>query len=155
MAVKQSLWATATVLLSATTAVSGPDQISILLGSHHVGATQDFEEFNPGIILTWREAMWQNRLDIGVGAYRNSYGDASVVVTTAYPLFRSETWGLDLFGALATYPGEGDQFSHSIGDVVPIAGLQGRYRNLFVQALPSAGSSADATVTYGLTFSLD
>lgn len=155
MSMKQALLAATLCVTGVTAADAGPDQISILLGSHHVGATRDFEEFNPGVILTWRELLWQNRLDVGIGAFRNSYGDASVVVTSAYPLVRNQTWGLDLFAALATYPGEGDQFSHSIGDVVPIAGLQARYRNVFVQAIPGGGRSVDAVVTYGLTFALD
>ncbi|WP_133057635.1 hypothetical protein [Falsiruegeria litorea] len=152
---KQAIWAATLVVSGASAADAGPDQISILLGSHHIGATRDFEEFNPGVIVTWKELLWNNRLDVGVGVFRNSYGDASAVVTTAFPLVRNKNWGLDVFAALATYPGEGDQFSHSIGDVVPIAGLQARYRNVFVQAIPSGGSSVDATLTYGLTFALE
>ncbi|MBO9449568.1 hypothetical protein J7426_04825 [Tropicibacter sp. R16_0] len=155
MQVKQAILAVTLLAGGATAADAGPDQVSILLGSHHVGATRNFEEFNPGIILTWKEILWQNRLDVGFGVFRNSYGDASVVATTAFPLVRNQHWGLDLFAALATYPGEGDQFTYSIGDVVPIAGLQARYRNVFVQAIPSGGSSVDATLTYGLTFALD
>lgn len=155
MQVKQAVFAATLAISSVTAANAGPDQISILLGSHHVGATRDFEEFNPGVIVTWKELLWNNRLDVGVGVFRNSYGDASAVVTTAFPLLRNQNWGLDVFAALATYPGEGDQFSHSIGDVVPIAGLQARYRNVFVQAIPSGGNSVDATLTYGLTFALE
>ncbi|GAB5438461.1 hypothetical protein [Falsiruegeria mediterranea] len=155
MQVKQAILAVTLLAGGATAADAGPDQVSILLGSHHVGATRNFEEFNPGVILTWKEVLWQNRLDVGVGVFRNSYGDASVVATTAFPLVRNQNWGLDLFAALATYPGEGDQFTYSIGDVVPIAGLQARYGNVFVQAIPSGGSSVDATLTYGLTFALD
>lgn len=155
MQVKQVVLAVTLAISGVTEAEAGPDQVSILLGSYHVGATRDFEEFNPGVILTWKELLWQNRLDVGFGIFRNSYGDASVVATTALPLVRNRNWGLDLFAALATYPGEGDQFSHSIGDVVPIAGLQARYRNVFVQAIPSGGNSVDATLTYGLTFALE
>lgn len=155
MQMKQAVLAATLAVSGVTAAEAGPDQVSILLGSYHVGATRDFEEFNPGVILTWKELLWQNRLDVGFGIFRNSYGDASVVATTALPLVRDRNWGLDLFAALATYPGEGDQFSHSIGDVVPIAGLQARYRNVFVQAIPSGGNSVDATLTYGLTFALD
>lgn len=134
---------------------AGPDQVSILLGSHHVGATRPFEEFNPGLFLTWTEAAFGERVDLSVGAFRNSYGDGSVAVSGAYPLWRTETWGLDLFAGLAWYPGNGGQFSHAIGDIVPLGGAQVRYRNLFMQALPSGGNSVDATLSFGLTFSLD
>lgn len=152
---KQTGLAIALAMFGAGNALAGPDQVSILLGSEHIGATRSFEEFNPGVVLTWKQALWKNRLDIGVGAFRNSYGGGSVVITTAYPLIRNENWGLDLFAALATYPGNGDQFRVSWGDVVPIGGLQARYRNLFIQAIPGGGSSVDATLSYGLTFSLN
>lgn len=136
-------------------AAAGPDRLSFLLGSYHVGATQSFEEFNPGAFLTWTNLMWRGALDLTVGAYRNSYGDGSLAVTTAYPFVRTEKWGLELFGGLAWYPGNGDQFSYSAGDVVPLAGLQARYRNVFVQAIPSGGSSVDAVLSFGLTFALE
>ncbi|SDD78099.1 hypothetical protein [Ruegeria marina] len=136
-------------------AEAGPDQVSVLLGSHHIGATRSFEEFNPGLFLTWTEAAVSHRVDLSVGAFRNSYGDASLALSGAYPLYRTETWGFDLFAGLAWYPGNGDQFSHAIDDMVPLAGAQMRYRNLFMQALPAGGNSVDATLTFGLTFQLD
>ncbi|WP_425045474.1 hypothetical protein [Primorskyibacter sp. S87] len=131
---------------------AGPDRINILLGSEHLGATRDFEEFNPGLFLTWTNLMWKNRLDLTVGAFRNSYGDGSAAVSAAYPLIRTEAWGLELFGALAWYPGNGDQFGHSIGDMVPIAGVQARFHYLYMQAIPAGGDGVDATLTLGLTF---
>lgn len=140
--------------ISAGTAHAGPDRISILLGSEHINATRSFEEFNPGIFLHWTESLFRNRVDLSFGAFRNSYGDGSLAVSTAYPIVRNETWSLDVFTALAWYPGNGDQFGHAIGDIVPIAGLQGRYKNIFVQAIPAGGESVDATLTFGLTFGL-
>ncbi|MEY8838577.1 hypothetical protein AB9K41_06065, partial [Cribrihabitans sp. XS_ASV171] len=124
-------------------------------GSHHVGATRNFEEFNPGLILVWDEMVWRGNLDLAVAGYRNSYGDGSLAVSLAYPFVKTEDWGLDLFGGVAWYPGNGNQFSHAIGDAVPIAGLQARYRNVFVQAIPAGGQSADAVLSFGLTFSME
>ncbi|NDW47548.1 hypothetical protein [Ruegeria sp. PrR005] len=152
--VKNAIFSTAFVV-SASAATAGPDQVSILLGSHHVGATRSFEEFNPGLFLTWTEVAIGQRVDLTVGAFRNSYGDGSLAVSGAYPLYRTEVWGFDLFAGLAWYPGNGDQFGHAIDDMVPLAGAQMRYRNLFMQALPAGGNSVDATLTFGLTFSLD
>lgn len=140
--------------LMAGHAYAGPDRISILVGSEHVNATRDFEEVNPGVFLHWTESLFRNRVDLSFGAFRNSYGDGSLAVATAYPIIRKEIWSFDVFTALAWYPGNGDEFSHAIGDIVPIAGLQARYRNVFMQAIPSGGQSVDATLTFGLTFPL-
>jgi hypothetical protein len=139
------------------TALAGPDSVAVLLGSYHVGADSSLglEEFNPGVFVNWHGAALGGRVDLGFGAFRNSYDGASVAVNAAYPLVRTPDWGFDLFTALALYPGDGDRFAHAIGDIVPIAGLQVRYRNVFVQAIPAGGQSVDATFTYGLVFSLD
>lgn len=143
----------ASLALVSTPAIAGPDSVAILLGSHHVGAS-GFEEVNPGVFLSWHGAAFGGRVDLGFGAFRNSYGDGSVSVNATYPLMRTPEWGIDVFAALALYPGEGDQFAVSFGDVVPVAGLQGRWRNFFVQAIPGGGGDVDATLTYGLIFPL-
>lgn len=142
-------------VVSASYVAAGPDQVSILLGSHHVGATRAFEEVNPGLFLTWTEVAVGQRVDLSVGAFRNSYGDGSIAVSGAYPLYRTEDWGVDLFAGVAWYPGNGDQFNHAVDDMVPLGGVQMRYRNLFLQALPGGGNAVDATLTYGLTFPLN
>lgn len=142
-------------LLSAAVPVhAGPDSIAVLFGSHHVGAS-GFEEANPGVFLSWHEVAFQGRVDLGFGAFRNSYGRGSVAVTANLPMIREDDWGLDVFSALAWYPDNGEQFSHSIEDIVPIVGLQARWRNVFVQAIPGGGGDVDATLTYGLVFALD
>lgn len=146
------LIASAIALSLASTASAGPDRISILLGSEHVNATRSFEEVNPGVFFHWTEALFNGRVDLAIGAFRNSYGDASLAVSTALPLIRRADWGIDVFTALAWYPGNGQEFSHAIDDFVPIAGLQGRYKNAFLQAIPAGGQSVDATLTFGLTF---
>jgi len=141
------------VALRATTATAGPDQVSVMLGSHHVGAS-GFEEVNPGLFLTWTGAAFSGRADLSVGGYRNSYGDGSLAASVALPLVRRAAWDIALFGALAWYPGNGHRFEVSAGDLVPVAGLQSRAGPAFVQVIPGGGRSVDATVTFGLTFAL-
>lgn len=154
-AMKSALIALIFACLTVPAVHAGPDRISIMLGTHHAGATIDYEEVNPGIFLTWSELLWNNRLDLTIGGFRNSYGDLSLAIATAYPLLRQQDWGIDLFGALAWYPDNGDRFAHAFDDIVPIAGLQVRYKSLFLQAIPSGGDSVDATFSFGLTFPLN
>lgn len=134
--------------------VAGPDSVAVLLGSHHVNGS-GFEEFNPGVFVSWHGAALGGRADLGFGGYRNSYDRFSLAVTTAYPFLRTPDWEFDLFAALAWYPGDGDRFGHAFGDLVPIAGLQLRYQNVFVQAIPAGGDTVDATLSYGLVFDLN
>lgn len=141
-------------LLSAGHAMAGPDRVAIMLGSEHIGANRSFEETNPGVFLTWTNAALSGRADVTVGAFRNSYGDGSAAVSLGFPLVRKEFWGIDAFTALAWYPGNGDRFDHALGDIVPVAGLQGRVGNFFLQAIPAGGDSVDATLSFGLTFAL-
>ncbi len=140
------------ILSLAPPAHAGPDRVSILLGSHHVNASRDFEEVNPGVFLHWTNLLFKGRADLSFGAFRNSYGDGSLAVSTAFPIVRKDAWSFDLFTALAWYPGNGQEFSHAIDDFVPIAGVQARYKNVFMQAIPSGGQAVDATLTFGLTF---
>lgn len=138
---------TVAVALMTTPALAAPDRVSILLGSNHVGATDRFEEVNPGIFLTWD---W-----LTVGAYRNSYGKASVAVTGALPLIKWKTGELSAFAGVALYPGDGRRFAVHAGDVVPVGGLQLRQGNMFMQVIPSDGKAVDAVVSFGMTFDLD
>lgn len=138
---------TVAVALMATPALAAPDRVSILLGSNHVGATDRFEEVNPGVFLTWD---W-----LTVGAYRNSYGKASVAVTGALPLIKWKTGELSAFAGVALYPGDGRRFAVHAGDVVPVGGLQLRQGNMFMQVIPSDGKAVDAIVSFGMTFDLD
>ena len=131
-------------------ATAGPDRLSILLGSEHNGATRDFQEVNPGIFLTW-----ERRFNYSIGMYYNSYEDISPLVSVGYDWEVAPRLDLGAFFAVAVYPGEGDEFRTSIGDVVPFIGLQARYRNFFVQFIPADGDSVDSVFTFGLTFELD
>jgi hypothetical protein len=125
-----------------------PDRISILAGSHHVGV-RGFEEVNPGVFLTWERP----RVDLSVGAYRNSYGRLSIAALAAVPIWSRGETEVSLFGGLTHYPGNGRNFAIHAGDVVAIGGLQLRHENLFVQVLPGGGSMP-VVIAAGVTFSL-
>lgn len=126
---------------------AGPDRISVHLGSVHVNAQEDFEEFNPGLFLSW-----DRQLSYTFGAFRNSYGDLSVAATAAVPILHRPTYRMQVFGGLAYYPDNGRNFRVNFGDVVPVAGLRLFYRNAFVQFLPGDGNQADAVFSFGFSF---
>lgn len=128
---------------------AGPDRLSIHLGSHHVNAQEEFEEFNPGLFVSWDRS-----LSYTLGAFRNSYGDVSVAATVAYPLLRRDLYRLTAFVGWAHYPENGRKFRVHHGDVVPVAGLRLHYRSLFVQFLPGDGSVADAVLSFGVSIPL-
>ncbi|MEP2640279.1 hypothetical protein [Roseobacter sp.] len=134
-----------------TTAMAGPDRISFLLGSEHINATRDFREFNPGVFLTWERKTF----DYSIGLFQNSYSNVSPLISIGYDIELAEELEVGAFAGFAVYPGEGDQFSHSIGDVIPLLGLQARYRSVFAQLLPADGQSTDGVLTFGVTFALD
>lgn len=139
-----------TATFFASAADANPDRVSVLIGSHHAGARQHFEEANFGAFLTWEG----QRVDWSVGAYRNSYGKGSVAVMAAVPVFTSGKVEVALFGGLALYPENGRTFPIHVGDVVPLGGIQIRAGNLFVQAIPGDGKAADAIISFGLSFPL-
>jgi len=129
-----------------------PDRASVLLASHHVNASQRFEEINPGLFLTWEDRAFG--LDYSLGAYRNSYGRGSAAAFAALPVVRWREGEISFSLGAAYYPGNGRTFRLHAGDVVPMAGLQLRHRALFVQVLPSDGRHTAAVVAAGLTFPL-
>lgn len=141
------LWSCASV---PGVAAAGPDRLSVLLGSEHVNASREFQEFNPGIFLTW-----ERQFNYSAGLYYNSYKEISPLVSVGYDWTVARDLDLGAFFAVAVYPGDGDEFSHAIGDVVPFVGLQARYKNVFAQFIPADGDSLDALFTFGLTFALD
>lgn len=120
--------------LIATPAAAGPDRISLLMGSKHAGAERHFEEFNPGIFATWED---RGAFDLSAGIFRNSFGKTSVAATAALPFYERGEFQASVFGGVAIYPGDGDEFLVHAGDLVPMGGLQARYRNVFVQIMPA------------------
>lgn len=138
-------------LALAVAAAAGPDRLSVLLGSHHVGGS-GFDGRNPGLFLTWEERG--PGFDLTLGAYRNSYGRGSVVATAALPVLRWREGALSLFAGAAWYPGNGRNFRVQVGDLVPIGGVQIRHRNVFVQILPSDGRHTRAVIAGGITYQI-
>lgn len=138
------------LLVLSAPAQAGPDRVSILLGSAHPGSA-GFDGRNPGIFLTWED---RGGLDLSLGAYRNSYGRASVAATASLPALRWREGGASLFLGAAHYPEDGRRFRFHAGDIVPLAGLQLRHGSLFAQIMPGDGRVADAVIAFGLTFPL-
>lgn len=124
------------------------DRITLMLGSAHVADGGRYDGRNPGLILTWEST----RADISIGAYRNSYGRGSLVAMAALPVITRDDWRLGLALGLAWYPQDGRTFPVHLGDVVPLAGLQLRHRNLALLILPGDGRTSRATIAAGLTF---
>jgi hypothetical protein len=167
---------TAAIVLSvtallATPVVAGPDRYSLLLTSKHLGVGDEihayrfedikqtlyvrekmrFNEFNPGLFLTYEKDGY----DLTIGTFYNSYETISLSAFAAVPFYRTEDVSIDLFGGLAWYPSTGLTFPVTLADdVIPLAGLQGRYKNLFVQVIPSDGVAADVIVTAGVTYAV-
>jgi len=152
----QTLVALALTLLVAGTVAAGPERISVLIGSRHVGAT-GFEEINPGLFATWDNAFeaFGQPIGLNLGVFRNSYGRPGMAATASLPILRRGSFDLDLFAGTALYPVDGRRFAVHVGDFVPIAGLQARWGNGFVQVIPSDGKPVKAIVSFGLTFKLD
>ena len=133
-------------LLAPSAAVAGPDRVSVLVGSRHLGTEFEFNEVNPGLFLTWE----LERFDVTVGAYHNSYSKQSFAASVAYPLLRGDDWSVDAFAGLATY------FGTTNPDIVPMAGLQARYGPAFVQYVPVPGGQyISGLISFGLTFEIE
>ena len=142
--------ASALALVLPTAGQTNPDRISFLLGTEHVNASRDFQEFNPGVFLTW-----ERDLNYSLGVFYNSYEEVSLLGSIGYDYEITRDFDIGAFAAIALYPGDGDEFRYSAGDLVPLLGLQARYKNVFVQFLPADGESLDALFTFGLTFELN
>ena len=132
-------------LLAPTVASADPDRVYLLAGSKHLGTTAEFNEVNPGVFLTWELEY----VDVSVGTYLNSYSKQSYAASVAYPLLRGEGWSIDAFAGVATYYGTTNP------DIVPMAGLQARYGNLFAQYIPvPGGQHISGLLSFGMTFQL-
>lgn len=126
------------------------DRVSILLGSYHESA-YEFNEFNPGVFLTWEREVF----DYSVGVYHNSYDRTSVAGTISYSLAEWDQGQFDVFGGVAYYPQDGRTFNPlGDSDFVPIGGLQVRHNNLFAQIMPGDQETVDYVVSFGLSFEL-
>ena len=133
----------------AAPAAADPDRLSFLIASKHVDARTAFNETNPGVILTW-----EGRPGLSLRSYYNSYGRLSFAAAVTWVVVERGDFQLDLFAGGAFYPRDGRRFLVSLGDVVPIGGVQARWKNAFVQVIPSDGVETDAIIGLGLTFEL-
>ena len=66
-------------VLVSSVAQAGPDRVSVLLGSEHINATREFQEFNPGVFLTW-----ERQFNYSIGIYYNSYEEISPLISVGY-----------------------------------------------------------------------
>lgn len=112
---------------------------SASIASHHVGAEQDFEEFNPGITFGAARARWGGAWETGaeIGVFRNSYGDTSpyggvYVDRRVLDLSEDVNLRLGLFAGYADYPQLVDEAEDNgalvVGDFVPIISGQASLR---------------------------
>lgn len=131
-----------------------PDRLSFLIGSHHFSPGQDFEEFNPGVFLTWDNVLLDGRADLNLGVFRNSYGRTAVAATGTFPVWESGAFEAGFFAGAAYYPEDGRRFRVHIGDVVPLGGIQASYGPAFVQLIPGDGREADAVISFGVTWKI-
>lgn len=139
------------VAVLSSAAPAAADRVTILLGSHHVGASGQFEEENPGVFYTWE----RERVGLNFGAYRNSYARLSVASALSYALVGWDSGEVSAFAGVAHYPDDGRNFGSHLGnDIVGLAGIQLRQGNFLVQAIPMTQGAADGLLTFGLTFDL-
>lgn len=123
-----------------------PDYVQIPLASHHFGSwsDDDFNEFNPGLLLTWAERA--GGLNYTIGAYKDSKSDAALHVSAA------KMWD---FGPY-TQGGLVLGYIHSFGDgytgIAP--SLQINHRFFFVNIATGYDDGTYGVVGTGLTIPL-
>lgn len=115
-----------------------PDRAYIPIGSSHAAldaekyGTEDFEEFNPGLVLSWEDRLFY--LDYGAGVFRNSYGNTALTAMVQKSWDVSDDVTVALNVQFSDY-GDNARFlpidiSDRVG-VIPAAMV--RYKNVFLQ----------------------
>lgn len=138
------------IISLACSAQAGPNRAALTFGSRHIGAS-GFNQFNPGLFLTWENP----RVHWSVGIYHNSYNHASVAVAGYAPLVYWRDGNAGLFAGLAHYPVNGRDFStHLARNILAIGGVQIRHGNLFIQITPMNGKPVKALLSFGVTWPL-
>lgn len=128
-------------------AFAGPDRVSILIGSKHFGGS-NFNEVNPGVLLTWEGPV----VDVTAGIFENSYGDMAPSVLASVPVLTWGTGEVSIFAGLAYYGQRAARMKYSAGGLIPVGGVQIRQGYGFLQVMPSDGKPVDAILAFGLTF---
>lgn len=133
-------------------AFAGPDRVSILGNSKHIGFRYDkYNETNPGVFLTWDDAIAPN-VDFSVGAYQNSYARLSVMASASWLPIEVGPIQAGVFAGVAHYPVNGRDQPFHIGDWVPMAGVQVIAGNFFIQAMPASTNLKRSIIAAGITF---
>ncbi len=130
----------------------------MLLGSKHINAQREFNEFNPGLFFSWDCEL----VNIRIGLHKNSFSDPSTSVT-----FTSEFLSLSFgdanihpFVGIARYPETGRDLPVSIegSDVIGLMGLEFTHNQfpVFIQYLPGDTKLGDYAhlFTIGFKFGL-
>ena len=132
------------------------------LASHHLNASRNFNEINPGIGIgiTGPSGLGASEFGIEAGQYRNSLDDQSYYVTASLDtevvaISPNVTLRMGGFGGFAHYSESANKFKDhgvpTIGDWVMAIGLQTTLRiadkyDLRLRVMP-AGHVADALLT--------
>ncbi len=142
-----------------------PDRVYITLASRHLNidptlfGRADWNEFNPGVILTW-EDRGQLGLNYSLGLFQNSYADRALFAGIG------KTWEIVESGVklgfvtgLADYGQNARLIGTQIGSSgwIITGGAQLEYRNIFLQlqpAGPQAGGGMGAVLVGGLSIPL-
>lgn len=140
------------LLFAATPAFAGdraPDYAVLPLASHHYGDWgeedgDDFNEFNPGLLLTWAERAYG--LNYTVGAYRDSRSDTSLHLSAA------KMWDI---GPQAQ-AGIVGAYIHSFGDGYTgfAPSLQVSYKSVFLNAATGYDDGIYGVISTGIIIPL-
>lgn len=126
--------------------------VAISLVSLHFGASQEFQEVNPGVGVGFKKDM--NSISVGVesGVYRNSFDKLSVYSVGSISQKSESSFGV--FGGVATYPKGTSMFPiaslSARTDLVFVAGVQ--YTKIFerfgltVRVVPGDGVTNDGAI---------
>jgi hypothetical protein len=124
-----------------------PEVLQIPLASHHFGdwgSSSDFNEFNPGMILTWEERA--AGLNYSFGAYKDSKSATALHISVA------KMWDI----APYTQLGIVGAYIHSFGDgytgIVPSIQLNHKY--IFVNVATGYDDGAYGVIGTGITIPL-
>ena len=147
----------ALVVLATCKAYAGPDRVSILTNSDHIGFKyQGFNEQNLGLFLTWDNAI-APKVDLSVGGYLNSYAKPSLMVAATWLPIEVGQCEAGIFGGVVHYPITGRHEPTSIAgsDVIGMGGVQVICGPIFVQAIPAATDFSRAIVAFGITMEIE
>lgn len=143
------------VVLATCKAYAGPDRVSILTNSDHVGFKREYHEQNLGVFLTWDNAIAPN-VDLSIGGYMNSFAKPSVMVAATWLPIEVGQCEAGLFAGAVHYPGNGRyEPTRIVGDVIGMGGLQVICGPIFVQAIPASTDFSRAIVAVGITMEIE